>query len=369
MGVAADKFEAATPVTSGVTRSHLRDIHNACRQMHTFVIVRPSTPATMRLIDAGFATKSMDIHDKSSDWGLTSGLVPVDQAFSKNCDGKTPNDRLHPHGHGEAQAVHLGLRDSFEKLNAQQHFEHMTEVHSGPCTTAHALTRYRHFHCNAKNARVCFVLERGTGKVYWHWRNKAPAALVAVLVWGYSGTPVTGDYDLSDSSIVVRNPKWLHGVTLGVEDMAAAADQFPDDKGVKAGVAEMKKLEESVAVKLQRLRRGKTGTASTGLAPDTHWNDRCKQLRYFRAIGRMPDATQSPETLMLPTSAFPSSGPGSGTESLKEVTAMGKEMETKFGRTGFVQEDGHVSLVDRSVGGSSKGRVQSLVRDWERRKG
>jgi enamine deaminase RidA (YjgF/YER057c/UK114 family) len=60
----------------------------------------------MRLIDAGFATKSMDIHDKSSDWGLTSGLVPIDQAFSKALKGQ-PNEHLHPHAHG-THAVRIG---------------------------------------------------------------------------------------------------------------------------------------------------------------------------------------------------------------------------------------------------------------------
>ncbi len=82
MSVVVGKFRRATPQSSGVTSKHLRDIHWACQQKNTFLFGRPSTEATMRLIDAGFATKSMDIHDKSSDWGLTSGLVPIDQAFS-----------------------------------------------------------------------------------------------------------------------------------------------------------------------------------------------------------------------------------------------------------------------------------------------
>jgi hypothetical protein len=51
----------------------------------------------------------MDIHDKSSDWGLTSGLVPVDQAFSKNRSG-TPNANIHPHGHGERRQCTLAFR-------------------------------------------------------------------------------------------------------------------------------------------------------------------------------------------------------------------------------------------------------------------
>ena len=47
---------------------------------------------TIRLIDAGdpggsYSTKSVDIHDKSSDWGPQRGSVPVDPFFSKKLDG------------------------------------------------------------------------------------------------------------------------------------------------------------------------------------------------------------------------------------------------------------------------------------------
>lgn len=90
-----DKFTPATPNLSGIVQTHLQAIHRVCQREDTFLFVRPSTPATMRLIAAGFATKSMDIHDKSSDWGLTQGLVPVDQAFSKNRTG-FPNPAIHP---------------------------------------------------------------------------------------------------------------------------------------------------------------------------------------------------------------------------------------------------------------------------------
>jgi hypothetical protein len=113
MAINTSNLQLATPETAGITGPHIRDIHWACRQQNTFLFVRPSTVPTMRLIGAGFATKSMDIHDKSSDWGLTSGLVPVDQAFCKNLTG-APNPRIHPHGHGEAQAVHLNLMHSFD---------------------------------------------------------------------------------------------------------------------------------------------------------------------------------------------------------------------------------------------------------------
>src|SRR5690606_38506280 len=58
------------------------------------------------------------------------------------------------------------------------------------------LAKYRHFHCDAKNAEVCFLMEAATGKVYWHWRNKPTKEPVPERLWGYNGTPVTGDYDM-----------------------------------------------------------------------------------------------------------------------------------------------------------------------------
>jgi len=457
MAINTSNLTLATPETAGITGPHIRDIHWACRQQNTFLFVRPSTVPTMRLIGAGFATKSMDIHDKSSDWGLTSGLVPVDQAFCKNLTG-APNPRLHPHGHGEAQAVHLNLMHSFDSLNAQRHFEHMTEVPAGPC--AADVAKYRHFHCDTKNGKVCFLLERATGNVFWRYRDsKDGTELVKLYVWGYGGTPVTGDYDMwmvaphvarleGDTEIhsnkdshgrsaasnfttkfikvlnvacnrvdkpvfnhgaeaqnvsftqamdrrlvvftpgsmkpfmfprllmpgmlhdlllhgylVVRNPKWLTGITLGIEDMADAADQFGDDGAVKAGVASMKKLKESAAKTiLNGLKANKGGGK---FQSDGYWKERFTQLRYFRAMAKMPSPTSSPETLILPPTAFPAYGEGSKADMTGEVAKLGKQVEDNFKRQGFIKEDGHISPVDssRPGGGNKVGdySVKSLI--------
>jgi len=460
---ATSKFETAIPKTSGIVASHLRDIHMACRHQNVFLFVRPSTEPTMRLIAAGFATKSMDIHDKSSDWGLTSGLVPIDQSFSKNRTG-SPNPGLHPHGHGEAEAVHLNLLSSFETLRAQNHFDFMTEEKSGACTAFHGLAKYRHFHCDSKNASVCFVMEIATGKVFWHYRLASgvqdPKTLVPVWVWGYKGTPVTGDYDmwmvaphisrlsgntaihsnkdahgrsaasgfttefmvtlnkacervekpvfnhgaeaqnlsftqpmdkrlvvfsaglmapfmitrillpgilhdmLLHGYVVVRNPKWDKGSTLGIEEMADASAEYPDAPEVKAGVAAKNKLEAGAArTILSALRNGKSYT------PDAGWRERYDQLRYFRAVYRMPDPSTSLETLVLPSEAFPISGPGSEITERKEAVALGKSIEQSFTRTGFLREDGHVSPVDASRAAAKPGSVRSAINSWEQRKG
>jgi hypothetical protein len=86
-----------TPDRSGMPTAHARRIAEFCREHDVFVFVRPSERETMELIDAGFATKSMDIHDKSSNWGPMAGAVPLDRAFSKKvAEHPTPQTLVDP---------------------------------------------------------------------------------------------------------------------------------------------------------------------------------------------------------------------------------------------------------------------------------
>ncbi len=470
MPVSASKFMQATPQTCGVVESHIGGIHRACQRANTFLFLRPSTVPTMRLIAAGFATKSMDVHDKSSDWGLTSGLVPCDQAFSKALKGD-PNPHPHYHGHGKAQVVHLELGGGkFEQLHSQSHFEHMAEIQSGPGVAGHGTQKYRHFHCATKKNTVNFALERATGKVFWYWREAVgqhdPTQLVPVYVWGYEGVPVTGDYDMwmvaphisevagktaihsiKDSHgrsaasgftssligklnaacgrsatpvfnhgaeaqnvsftqamdrylalfcpgkmppvmiprlvlpgvlhdlllhgyLVIRNPKWISGVTLGIEDMAAAEEQFPDDSAVKGGVAAMNALKANAATAIQaawrnrkdRLAGGKGNVAKASGG----WVERYNQLRYFRAVGRTADVNEIRERLLLPANAFPAWGTGSEADVRSDVQRIAREAEKAFGRTGFVKDGDHVSPVDQTKGGPSVSKLRDF---WEGQKG
>lgn len=455
----ASKFTLADPQNSGIVGQHLRDIHWVCQQRNAFLFIRPSTVATMRLIAAGFATKSMDIHDKSSDWGLTSGFVPVDQAFSKKLTGQ-PNPRLHPHGHGQAQPVHLSFSPSqFQELWSNGHFSAPTStgttrelIGREPCVGGGA--GYRHFHAS-RNEKVCFLLERASGKVFWRWRDQPGMPPVPLWVWGYKGVPVTGDYDmwmvaphitqassgdifsikdahgrsaasrftvefidalnqgcnrvdkpvfnhgaeaqnfsftqaldkrlavfcpgrmkpfvlsrvllpgllhdiLRHGYVATRNPKWMHGSTLGIEDMASAATAFPEDKAAQAGANAYAGLQDAAARAIQnRFRYGKDGQAPAA------WRERYNELRYFRALGRMPDPQD--EDLMLPTQAFPTSGAGSTVDTGGDARSLAEDTERRFGRAGFVQEGGHVAPVDQTKGAGSKGKVAGLINTWEQR--
>jgi Anthrax toxin LF subunit len=476
------KFTVATPQNSGMTAQHILDVQGVCQSENTFIFIRPSTTATMRLIAAGFATKSMDVHDKSSDWGLTSGFVPVDQAFSKK-QSNPPKQDINPHAHGEAQPVHLKFDSGqFATLSGTAHFEHITEVplpSALPCAAGDAAATARHYH-SPKNDTVCFLYMKASGEVFWRWRTKVPNPPVPMYVWGYNGVPVTGDYDLwmvaphisnvkdqgtavdtvkdthgrsaatayttallgtlnrackratvpvfnhgaeaqnasftqaldhhlvlfcpgsmapkyiprtilpgmlhdllRHNYVVMRNPKWMTGVTLGMEDMAYAEELFPDDPNVKAGVAAFNSLQRAAGrtfllPKLQQMRAKKENARWIAanknnpfaalsepdepdpVVPDKAWTERYADLRRFRALGNMPD--EQDEDLVLPPEAFQPTSAEYYIEAQKDsnpfallaeddaepgaAREFGAAQEATFKRQGFVVDDGHVVPVD-----------------------
>lgn len=421
------------------------------------MFARPSEPATMRLIGQGFATKSMDIHDKSSNWGLTSGFVPCDQAFNKN-PGGTPNPDFRAHGHGDAGAVQLSFTPTqFSALLGMGHFEHTQEVPPGSVgfSAADANT-FRGF-TSRRNTDVVLLWKKADGKVFWRWKEKTPAPLVKMMVWSYKNVPVTGDYDMwmvaphlsvlggkkevlsvKDSHgrsaatqfmtdlirhlnigckrtnnpvfnhgaeaqnfsftqkmdshfavftpgtiqpfmfsramissllhdllrhgyVVVRNPKWKDGVTLNAEDMANAPEKYADQGIVKAGKAALLELKKSALSEILQKNNKKYGSKfneADGLA----WATRYVQIKQFRHAWKIPDKQE--ENIILPPSAFPKSGPGSTGDRYERAKAYGTEIESKFGRTGFVFEDGHVAAVDASRAPASGGRVQQMAREY-----
>lgn len=462
MAIDASKFTAATPQNSGVVDAHLGAIHSACRDSNSFLLLRPSTVPTMRLIAAGFATKSMDVHDKSSDFGLMAGLVPCDQAFCKAPKG-APNAQPHYHAHGQAQVIHLSLGGGlFDRLNGQGHFEQMSELLTPPSNVDSAKA-YRHFQ-SPKSPTVYFAMEKTSGMVFWYSRTLASSlgegTAVPLYVWGYKGTPVTGDYDmwmavphistlggktdinsvkdahgrsaasgfvsafvpklnkacgreekpvfnhgaeaqnvsftqamdrylvmffpgslppvmmprmllpgvlhdmLLHGYLAVRNPKWINGSTLGIEDMADAAEQFPDDAAVKGGVAARKQLELNAAKHIQNVFKNgpltvdEKGKRVVGISEG--WLQRYEQLRHFRALAGTADVQEIKECLVLPPTSFPRWGAGSDADLRADAQRMAHEAERKFGRTGFVKEGGHVSPVDQSKVGPSVAKLREM---------
>lgn len=448
---AASKFATATPEKSGVVKQHIHDIHWVCQNLNTFLFVRPSTVATMRLIDAGFATKSMDIHDKSSDWGLTSGFVPVDQAFSKKLSGE-PNPNIHPHGHGEAQAVHLTYEaNQLNTLLRNNHFSSPTsQGNTSEVRGQGAGGNFRVFKSTRK-ASVHFLWNKSDGKVFWQLANKPAQKPTPVWVWGYNGVPVTGDYDmwmvaphfsqvkgqteiysvkdahgrsaasrftielmpilnracnridkpvfnhgaeaqnasftqaldrylavfppgrmkpfmiprlvlpgtLHDISrhgyLAVLNPKWIDGSTMGIEDMSAAQSQFPTDGAVRGGVAAMNNLRNAAG---QRILHALDPSLPVNEKLMATWKERYNELRYFRALGNMPEPQS--EDLVLPPTAFPNAGPGSTIDTDNFARKMSADIQNRFGRQGFSHEDGHVAPIDKTTPAQGSGHVAAM---------
>lgn len=453
------KFNMATPDTSGVTPDHLQAIHAVAKAQNCFIFIRPSTPATMRLIQAGFATKSMDIHDKSSDWGLTAGFVPCDQSFSKKQKGN-PNPTIHPHGHGEAVPVELAFSAQQWAALWPGHFEGASKCEAGaPCWGSLKPGEWDHIHHDSRNKAVCQFRHRETGKVYWRPRtpdnvpkhkNSPGNGLVPLFVWGYKGVAVTGDYDLwmvvphisrlSQSSkvidsvvdkhgrsaampftmdlighlntackrtaapvfnhgaeaqnysftqeldrylcmvtpgamppvmvprlalnavmhdmlghgyVVVRNPKWISGTTLGVEDMAHAPSEYVSDRKMGQAAVEEVAANKIIAFLSQRASSVEKsnpglGKALKSIAAKSEKNVQSAYQRYymlwlFRAMASIADSEQG--DILLPPEAFP---PGSARWQDDMARKAMLAIEETFGRQGFTDAGGHAVPIDGS---------------------
>lgn len=220
---------------SGVVAAHVRAIEEVTMHENAFLFLRPTELDSTRLIKEGYATKSMDIHDKSSNWGPMSGFVPCDPAFSKKLVG-TPNAALHVAAYKQAQPVQLfltstlvnGLSPSKIKVaaNANEYKVHAEKVHGDTAWIVERVPSYmrsteqstrrqavppRHvlyvvadpIPTGTKSTMFCLESKGDKSLVYWvNWstslQNKG--RLIPLKVWAYAGPggllPVTGDYDI-----------------------------------------------------------------------------------------------------------------------------------------------------------------------------
>lgn len=94
---------------SGLVPEHVEKFKNVAKERNTFIFVRPVNKLATSLIKKGAATKGMNVHGKSSDWGPAAGYIPFDQDLSKK--------------HGNKEAVEKGNTDNEESLQ-----EHMNEI-------------------------------------------------------------------------------------------------------------------------------------------------------------------------------------------------------------------------------------------------
>jgi hypothetical protein len=177
---------------SGILVSHVGPIANIAREVDAFILIRKTNLDATRLIRMGYATKSMDVHDKSSDWGPMAGFVPCDPAFSKVA-AVMPGVVEQEHEHGDAKKTQLFLTEELkselekcEKIVPLDRTAHTYRAKAG----AKDVQRDTRFKLEKKGA---------TWHVSYSLINK-PDQWKPVDVWAYtiegSKKPVTGDYDL-----------------------------------------------------------------------------------------------------------------------------------------------------------------------------
>lgn len=189
---------------AGVALAHAKAIAQVARRQNCFIFIRPSTKDTVRLIEAGFATKSNDVHDKSSDWGPMAGFVPIDQGLNKKSNSPSAGKaRLagNYHQHGIESEVHLKIgRD----LAASQPMYPVTDEGHRVVSAGKGFRTLRtgengsvvpfSFYRARKHRDPVFARRESDGCIYWI--DATSGALVPVYVWGYHGVAITGDYDL-----------------------------------------------------------------------------------------------------------------------------------------------------------------------------
>lgn len=251
-----------TPENSGIVAAHIAAIKRVVAAKNVFLFVRPTEDDSRALIELNLATKSVDIHDKSSNWGPMAGLVPCDPYFSK-APGKVfePNPAPELHKHGDAQPIHLTLsQDWIDMLVRRRKItlagglppQMASRLPQSQATAATGSTRapqglpwpagdvqgasaqaqdsaaaIRRITCSRKVIEQGFPQEENflidpDGKVYWCAASSGgDTKKVAVWVWAY-GTgsdlrPVTGDYDLW--MVVAHGSNWKrHVISTGRSD-------------------------------------------------------------------------------------------------------------------------------------------------------
>ncbi|OUB18357.1 hypothetical protein BK708_21310 [Bacillus thuringiensis serovar yunnanensis] len=76
--------EGSTAVTnSGLVPEHVEGFKKVAKDAHTYLLFRPVNKLSTELIKQGAATKGMNVHGKSSDWGPMAGYIPYDADLSK----------------------------------------------------------------------------------------------------------------------------------------------------------------------------------------------------------------------------------------------------------------------------------------------
>jgi hypothetical protein len=80
---------SVSEASCGIVRQHITALEAVASEKKAFILVRFVNPFATGLIAAGYRTKKLDMHAKSSDWGPMAGFICVDSELSKSVDRGT----------------------------------------------------------------------------------------------------------------------------------------------------------------------------------------------------------------------------------------------------------------------------------------
>lgn len=211
---------------SGILASHVSPIAATAREVDAFIFIRKTNLNSTLLIEMGYATKSMDVHDKSSDWGPMAGFVPCDPAFSKVA-AVAPGGAQQA-AHGKARKTQLVLSNELK-----QRLESAGRIVVDKGSNEYlAGVKVKDVQQHSR-----FRLQQQSDGWAVSWKYAPPGAQSAdwkpLEVWAYdvAGKPcaVTGDYDLW-----MVAPHMRHLTSRGFDIGRAAAQENKDAHGSSA---------------------------------------------------------------------------------------------------------------------------------------
>lgn len=205
----------------GITRKHLIKLAAWAEKHKTVIILRQSEFDTLDKIATGkYKTKSVDVKDKSSNWGPQKGLVTLDPAFSKLAlkedkpdkpDKKYADENLDklkkaeekdktlkgPNGYstgiGAVQVYVLGKEACSNKNYQVDQNKELDKIWPG-------LSWKFDCKCSGDPKKD----DNQECKVFWIDKQN-PDEEVPLMAWSYDKAAVTGDYDLW---MVAPHYKW-----------------------------------------------------------------------------------------------------------------------------------------------------------------
>lgn len=120
-GIKVDEGKIAIK-NSGLVSEHVEGFKEIAKNNHTYMFFRPVNKLSTGLIKQGAATKGLNVHGKSSDWGPMAGFIPYDANLSKvhgNQDKvkRGNNDNKHSVEDNKGTITTVKLEINSERLN------------------------------------------------------------------------------------------------------------------------------------------------------------------------------------------------------------------------------------------------------------